>query len=89
MTTAGVPSPFGSAEHAKWEFSIVPFIPAFSGTTECEVLADFNFLGAVVKGGFNFCPFASWTKDFLYWVIGMFTALSLWNVVYSANAGRV
>jgi len=86
MTFDNLPSFFGSNDSAKWSLNILPMF-AIGGELQCELSADFSFLGTTIAAGYNFCPFADWVRSFLYWALMMFAAFALWNTVY-ASSGR-
>jgi len=80
-------APDFAPSEGRWLLSFAPFTSA-SGPLKCEVDGSVSLVGQVTHFGFNFCPFVDIVRQVLAWTIGLFTALSLWNLVYSLRGSR-
>lgn len=84
LKMSNAPTFTDSGGGGRWLLNLVPFFES-SASPECKLTANVTFIGSTVEAGYDFCGIASWVSQILYWVVGVFTVVAIWNTVYGVR----
>ncbi len=70
---------------SRFRFSFLPFLSYSGNSDACKIQWQTSVNGVSYTPGIDVCGYLQYVRDFAYWLMAIFTSVSIWSMVYGKS----